>query len=101
MNSEQSSMVSDQESSLGKSTGSMNRMSSLPFMEIRYRSLGKAIDELRTKRVRLDEDLRKGHIDQSDYASQLLNIIVETNSLNKERNEIENRVKEIRSNKLC
>jgi septation ring formation regulator EzrA len=91
VDNEQSSMVAN---------GSLNNISSLPFMDIRFRSLGKALDELRTKRVQLDEDLRKGHIDQSDYASQLLNIIVETNSLNKERKEVEDRVTELRSNKL-
>jgi len=69
-------------------------------MEIRFRSLGKAIDELRTRRVRLDEDLRKGHVDQSEYASKLLNLIVETNSLNKERKEVEDKVKAIRTNRL-
>jgi len=77
-----------------------NNTSSLTFMEIRFRSLGKAIDELRTKRVRLDEDLRKGHVDQSEYASTLLNLIVETNSLNKERKEVEDKVKAIRTNNL-
>jgi septation ring formation regulator EzrA len=100
VDNEQSSMVAKQGSSWGKSIGSLNNISSLPFMEIRFRSLGKALDELRTKRVQLDEDLRKGHIDQSDYASQLLNIIVETTSLNKERKEVEDKVKELRSNKL-
>jgi septation ring formation regulator EzrA len=93
-------MVAKRGASWGKSNGSLNNISSLPFMDIRFRSLGKALDELRTKRVQLDEDLRKGHIDQSDYASQLLNIIVETNSLNKERKEVEDRVTELRSNKL-
>ena len=92
--------MSESVSSWGKTVSSLNNVSSLPFMEIRFRSLGKALDELRTRRVGLDEDLRKGHIDQSEYASQLLNLIVETNNLNKERKEIEDRVKEIRSNKF-
>lgn len=69
-------------------------------MEIRFRSLGKALDELRNKRVRLDEDLRKGHLDQSEYASQLLNIIVETNTLNKERRDVGEKVKAIKTNTL-
>jgi len=86
--------------SWGKSLSMQNNTSSLTFMEIRFRSLGKAIDELRTKRVRLDEDLRKGHVDQSEYASTLLNLIVETNSLNKERKEVEDKVKAIRTNNL-
>jgi hypothetical protein len=93
-------MGTESGSTWGKPIGGMNNVSSLAFMEIRFRSLRKALDALRTKRVRLDEDLRKGHIDQSDYASQLLNIIVETNNLNKERKDVEDRVKQIRSNRL-
>ncbi len=93
-------MVSSKSPSWGKSLSTQNNASSLTFMEIRFRSLGKAIDELRTRRVRLDEDLRKGHVDQSEYASKLLNLIVETNSLNKERKEVEDKVKAIRTNRL-
>lgn len=69
-------------------------------MEIRYRSLGKAIDEVRTKRVRLEEDLRKGHVEQSEYATTLLKLIVDTNNLTKERDDVGTKVKAIQSNKL-
>ncbi|MFW9959594.1 MAG: hypothetical protein ACFFDV_01160 [Candidatus Thorarchaeota archaeon] len=100
MSGERSPMVSGKSQSWGKSLSTQNNTSSLTFMEIRFRSLGKAIDELRTKRVRLDEDLRKGYVDQSEYASKLLNLIVETNNLNKERKEVEDKVKAIRTNKL-
>ena len=80
--------------------GKLNNTTSLSFMEIRYRSLGKALDELRTKRVQLEEDLRKGHVEESQYASTLLKLIVETNNLSKERSEVEAKVKAIKSNKL-
>jgi hypothetical protein len=100
MNSERSPMSSNSGPSWGKPASTLNSASSLTFMEIRFRSLGKALDELRTKRVRLDEDLRKGHVDQTEYASRLLNIIVETNNLNKERKDVEDKVKAIRTNKL-
>ena len=100
MNNERSPMVSSNSPSWGKPVSTQNSASSLTFMEIRFRSLSKAIDELRTKRIRLDEDLRKGHVDQTEYASKLLNLIVETNSLNKEKKEVEDKVKAIQTNKL-
>jgi hypothetical protein len=100
MTTERSPMVTDNGSSWGKLVTAQNSLSSLPFMEIRFRSLCKALDELRTKRIRLDEDLRKGHVKQTEYASKLLNIIVETNSLNKERQDVEDKVKIIRTNKI-
>ena len=100
MSNERSPMVSGSGSTWGKPGGLINNASSLTFMEIRYRSLGKALDELRTKRVRLEEELRNGHVEQSEYASTLLNIIVETNSVTKERDDVGARVKAIRTNKL-
>lgn len=77
--------------------GSANDASSLPFMEIRYRMLGKAMDEVRMKRVRLEEEKRRGHVNDSEYAASLLKIIVETNSLTKERESIAYRLKSHRS----
>ena len=100
MTGERSPLVSSNGLPWGKTMNTKNNVPSLTFMEIRSRSLGKALDELRTKRVQLDEDLRKGHVDQGEYASRLLNIIVETNSLNKEKQEVEDKVKNIRTNKL-
>jgi uncharacterized protein (UPF0335 family) len=100
VDNEQSSMAFDRKSTWEKTLSKMNSTSSVVFMEIRFRSLGKALDEIRTKRVHLDEDLRNGHVDQSDYASQLLNLIVQTNNLDQERKEIEDRVKQMRSNRL-
>jgi len=100
MNNERNPMVSGNSPSWGKPVSTQNSASSLTFMEIRFRSLSKAIDELRTRRIRLDEDLRKGHVDQTEYASKLLNLIVEANSLSKEKKEVEDKVKAIQTNKL-
>ncbi len=100
MSNERSPMLSGNGSSWGRSGGSINNASSLTFMEIRYRSLGKAIDEVRTKRVRLEEELRNGHVEQSEYASTLLKLICDTTNLTKERQDVGDRVKAIRSNKL-
>jgi len=93
-------MISGSGSSWGRAGGKINNASSLTFMEIRYRSLGKAIDEVRTKRVRLEEDLRRGHVEQSEYATTLLKLIVDTNNLTKERDDVGTKVKAIQSNKL-
>jgi hypothetical protein len=91
--------VSDSASPWSRIGGSVNSAASLPFMEIRMRSLVKAIDEVRHKRQRLEEEKRRGHINDSDYASTLLKIIVETNSLNKERDEISERLKSLKGSK--
>ena len=101
LSNERSPMLSGSGSSWGRSGGSsINNASSLTFMEIRYRSLGKAIDEVRTKRVRLEEELRNGHVDQSEYATTLLKLIVDTTNLTKERQDIGDKVKAIQTNKL-
>lgn len=100
MTSKRSPIVSGSDSTWGKPGGLINNASSPTFMEIRFRSLGKALDELRTKRVRLEEELRNGHVEQTEYASTLLSLIVETNSVTKERENVGARVKAIRSNKL-
>ena len=100
MTSERSPMMNGGSSSWGGAGGSINNAASLTFMEIRFRSLGKALDELRTKRVRLEEELRNGHVEQSEYASTLLKLIVETNSVTKEREDVGAKVKAIRSNKF-
>ncbi len=100
MSNERSPMLSGSGSSWGRPGGTINNASSLTFMEIRYRSLGKAIDEVRTKRVRLEEELRNGHMEQSEYASTLLKLICDTTNLTKERQDVGDRVKSIRTNKL-
>ena len=100
MTSERSPIMTRNGSGWGSAGGAINSTASLAFMEIRYRSLGKALDELRTKRVRLEEELRNGHVKQDVYASTLLKLIVETNTVSKERDDVGEKVKAIRSNKL-
>ncbi len=100
LSNERSPMLTGGGSSWGKLGGSINNASSMTFMEIRYRSLGKAIDEVRTKRVKLEEELRNGHVEQSVYASTLLKLICDTNNLTKERQDVSEKMKTISANKL-
>ena len=100
MSNERSPMLSGGGSSWDKLGGSINNASSMTFMEIRYRSLGKAIDEVRTKRVRLEEELRNGHVEQTVYASTLLKLICDTTNLTKERQDVGDKMKAIRTNKI-
>jgi hypothetical protein len=78
----------------------MNTSNSLAFMEIRLRSIGKAIDEVKTKRVRLEQALRKGHVPEAEYASSLLKLIVESNTLSKEKEEVAEKVKVLKNKDL-
>ena len=78
----------------------MNSSNSLTFMEIRLRSLSKALDEVKTKRIRLEQALRRGHVPESEYASSLLKLIVESNKLTKEQEEITERVKALKNEHL-
>jgi seryl-tRNA synthetase len=86
--------------SWGKMGRQMNSSNSLAFMEIRLRSLSKALDEVKTKRIRLEQALRRGHVPESEYASSLLKLIVESNKLTKEQEEITERVKALKNEHL-
>jgi len=100
MSRDSSTMAGDSGTSWGKVGRSMNSSNSLAFMEIRLRTLSKALDEVKTKRVRLEQALRRGHVPESEYASSLLQLIVESNSLSKERDEVTERVKDLKNNGL-
>ena len=100
MSRDSSAMASDSGTSWGKVGRPMNASNSLAFMEIRLRSIGKAINEVKTKRVRLEQDLRKGHVPESEYASSLLKLIVESNTLSKEQEQVAERVKQLRNKGL-
>lgn len=78
----------------------MNNSNSLAFMEIRLRSIGKAIDEVKTKRVRLEQALRKGHVPESEYAGSLLKLIVESNGLSKEKEQVAEKVMDLKNKSL-
>ena len=100
MSRDSSTMASDSGTSWGKVSRPMNASNSLAFMEIRLRSIGKALDEVKTKRSRLEQALRKGHVPESEYASSLLKLIVESNTLTKEQEAITERVKVLRNKGL-
>ena len=100
MSRDSSTMAGDSSISWGKVGRPMNSSNSLAFMEIRLRSIGKAIDEVKTKRVRLEQALRKGHVPESEYAGSLLKLIVESNTLTKEKEQVAERVKVLRNKGL-
>lgn len=93
MHNERGPDVTEGGSPWSKIGGAADSSASLPFMHIRMRSLCKAMDEVRCKRTRLEEAKRRGHINDSDYASTLLKIIVETNSLTEEREQLAEKLK--------
>jgi hypothetical protein len=78
----------------------MNRTNSLAFMQIRLRSIGKAIAEVKSKRFNLEQEMRNGHVHESEYATSLLKLIVESNTLTKEREEVTERVKDLKNKSL-
>jgi len=100
MSRDSSTMAGDSSISWGKVGRPMNSSNSLAFMEIRLRSIGKAIDEVKTKRVRLEQALRNGHVPESEYAGSLLKLIVESNTLTKEKEQVAERVKVLRNKGL-
>ena len=101
MSRDSGTMIPNDGVSWGKVGRPMNRSNSLAFMEIRLRSLGKALVEVKNKRFNLEQELRQGHVPESEYASSLLKFIVESNTLTKEREEVADRVKDLRNNDLC
>jgi seryl-tRNA synthetase len=100
MSRDSTTMAGDSSISWGKVGRSTNSSNSLAFMEIRLRSLAKALDEVKTKRVRLEQALRRGHVPESEYASSLLKLIVESNTLSKQKEEIAEKVKVLQNKGL-
>ncbi|MHA2024801.1 MAG: hypothetical protein ACW98U_02775 [Candidatus Thorarchaeota archaeon] len=78
----------------------MNSSNSLAFMEIRLRSIGKALNEVKNKRFNLEQELRQGHVPESEYASSLLKLIVESNNLAKEQEDVSERIKNLKNESL-
>jgi hypothetical protein len=83
--------------SWGKVERPMNSSNSLAFMEIRLRSITKALVEVKNKRFNLEQEMRNGHVAESDYATSLLKLIVESNTLTKEQEEVSERVKDLKN----
>lgn len=86
--------------SWGKVGRPMNSSNSLAFMEIRLRSIDKALVEVKNKRFNLEQELRQGHVPESDYASSLLKLIVESNTLTKEQEDVSQQIKNLKNENL-
>jgi len=67
-----------------EATGGTN----LTLMRIRHAALGKAFNDIRRKRFELDEKKDRGHISESVYQRLLLNLIVESNTIRSEREDL-------------
>lgn len=66
-----------------------NGGANLTLMKIRHAALGKAFDDIRRKRFELDEKKDRGHISETLYQKMLLNLIVESNGIRSEREDLE------------
>jgi hypothetical protein len=66
-------------------------------MEIRLQSIKKALVEVKNKRFNLEQEMRNGLVAESDYATSLLKLIVESNTLTKEQEEVSERVKDLKN----
>lgn len=66
-----------------------NGSANLTLMKIRHAALGKAFDDIRRKRFELDEKKDRGHISEALYQKLLLNLIVESNGIRSEREDLE------------
>ncbi|MGY5861488.1 MAG: hypothetical protein RTU09_03875 [Candidatus Thorarchaeota archaeon] len=62
---------------------------SVALMKIRHAALGKAFDDIRRKRFELDEKKDRGHISESLYQKLLLNLILESNNIRSERDDLQ------------
>ena len=65
------------------------RGTNVTLMKIRHAALGKAFDDIRRKRFELDEKKDRGHISESLYQKLLLSLIVESNSIRSERDDLQ------------
>ena len=66
-----------------------NRGANLTLMRIRHAALGKAFNDIRRKRFELDEKKDRGHISEPLYQRLLLNLIVKSNNIRSEREDLE------------
>ncbi len=93
MRRESNNMADGNDLSWGKENPSISNSESLAFLEIRLHTLAKTIDEIKIRRLRLENDLRRGYVPESEYASSLLKLIVESNTLSRQRDEVAERVR--------
>ena len=66
-----------------------NKGANVTLMKIRHAALGKAFDDIRRKRFELDEKKDRGHISESLYQKLLLSLVVESNSIRSERDDLQ------------
>ena len=66
-----------------------NGGANVTLMKIRHAALGKAFDDIRRKRFELDEKKDRGHISETRYQKLLLDLVVESNDLRSEREDLE------------
>ena len=73
-------------------TRNSSDLNSPVFVKIRLAALGKAFNEIRRKRLDLDFSKDKGHISEVEYQSSLLQLIIESNDLRNQQEELHNRL---------
>ena len=66
-----------------------NGGANVTLMKIRQAALGKAFDDIRRKRFELDEKKDRGHISESLYQKLLLSLIVESDNIRSERDDLQ------------
>ena len=66
-----------------------NGGANVTLLKIRHAALGKAFDDIRRKRFELDEKKDRGHISESLYQKLLLSLIVESNGIRSERDDLQ------------
>ena len=66
-----------------------NEGANITLMRIRHAALEKAFIDIRRKRFELDEKRARGHISETLYQKLLLNLIVESNGIRSEREDLE------------
>lgn len=59
------------------------------LLKLRSAALDKAFSEIRNKRFKLDEEVTKGWINNTDYQQSILNLILESKEIQNERKEID------------
>ena len=78
-----------------------NGGANLTLMKIRHDVLGKAFNDIRRKRFELDDRKDRGHISESLYQRLLLNLIVKSNTIRSEREDLNGTINLFESNEFA
>jgi hypothetical protein len=73
-------------------SGNSSDLNSPTFLKIRLAALGKAFNDIRRKRLDLDFNKDKGHISEAEYQSSLLKLIIESNDIRNQQEELHDRL---------